>query len=98
MGLAVLAALLDFHVVSYGTIIMGILVGGGVGVYMARKVQMTSVPEMVALLNGLGGGASLLVAAANYLESQQLSSLGQFDPTVEWSGRLSSLSWLAPLP
>lgn len=85
MGLAVLAALLDFHVVSYGTIIMGILVGGGVGVYMARKVQMTSVPEMVALLNGLGGGASLLVAAANYLESQQLSSLGQFDPTVEWS-------------
>lgn len=85
MGLAVLAALLDFHVVSYGTIIIGILAGGAAGAYMARKVQMTSVPEMVALLNGLGGGASLLVAAANYLESQQLSGMGQFDPTVEWS-------------
>lgn len=85
MGLAVVAALLDHNVIHYSFIVIGLLVGGGIGVYMARRVQMTSMPEMVAALNGLGGGASLLVAAANYLESQQLAALGRFTPAHDWS-------------
>ncbi len=85
MGLAIVAALADYHVVSYGTIIVGILIGGAIGLTLARKIQMTSMPELVAVLNGLGGGASLLVASANYLESQQLADMGKFVPGMDWS-------------
>lgn len=85
MLIAVVAALLDYNVVSYVYIIIGILIGTGIGVYMAKKVQMTEMPEMVATLNGVGGGASLLVAAANYLESQKLLEMGKFVVTVDWS-------------
>lgn len=85
MGLAVVAALLDHHVIDYTAIILGVLIGSAIGVVLARRVQMTSMPELVAVLNGLGGGASLLVASANYLESQQLADLGRFTPGYDWS-------------
>ena len=85
MLVAVVAALLDYNVVDYTWIIVGVLIGGGIGALMAKKVQMTDMPEMVAALNGVGGGASLLVAAANYLESQKLAEMGKFVPTYDWS-------------
>lgn len=47
-------------------IIIGFLIGGGVGTYAAKKVEMTQMPEMVALFNGFGGIASLLVGLAEY--------------------------------
>ena len=75
MLIAVIAALLEHHVVTYGYIIIGVIIGAGIGTFLARKVQMTSMPEMVAALNGFGGGASLLVASANYLEMQQAAAL-----------------------
>lgn len=71
MLLAVIVALIDQNVVTYEYIIIGLLIGGAIGAYMAKKVAMTDMPEMVAALNGIGGGASLLVAAANYLEVQK---------------------------
>lgn len=71
MLLAIVIALIDYNVVTYEYIIIGLLIGGAIGVYMAKKVAMTEMPEMVATLNGIGGGASLLVAAANYLEIQK---------------------------
>ena len=80
-----MAALLDYNVVDYTWIIVGVLIGGAIGVFMAKKVAMTDMPEMVASLNGIGGGASLLVAAANYLESQKLGAAGNFVPTYDWS-------------
>ncbi|WP_430461168.1 NAD(P)(+) transhydrogenase (Re/Si-specific) subunit beta [Thalassolituus sp. LLYu03] len=85
MLVAVVAALLDYNVVDYTWIIVGVLIGGGIGALMAKKVQMTDMPEMVAALNGVGGGASLLVAAANYLESQKLGEMGKFVATYDWS-------------
>src|SRR5690606_31796333 len=85
MLVAVIVALLDYNVVDYTWIIVGILIGGAIGVFMAKKVAMTDMPEMVASLNGIGGGASLLVAAANYLESQKLGAAGNFVPTYDWS-------------
>ncbi|UZK02429.1 NAD(P)(+) transhydrogenase (Re/Si-specific) subunit beta [Venatoribacter cucullus] len=85
MLIAVVAALLDYNVVDYTWIIVGVLIGGAIGVFMAKKVAMTDMPEMVASLNGIGGGASLLVAAANYLESQKLGAAGNFVPTYDWS-------------
>src|SRR5690606_10347491 len=85
MLIAVVAALLDYNVVDYTWIIVCILIGGAIGAFMAKKVAMTDMPEMVASLNGIGGGASLLVAAANYLESQKLGAAGNFVPTYDWS-------------
>ncbi|MEM6301659.1 MAG: NAD(P)(+) transhydrogenase (Re/Si-specific) subunit beta, partial [Pseudomonadota bacterium] len=64
MLLAIIAALLDQGIVEYQWIIAGFLVGGVIGAGVARMVQMTSMPEMVALFNGFGGMASLLVGAA----------------------------------
>ncbi len=62
MLLAVAGTLLEMGVVDYQWIIAGAVVGGLAGVVAATRVQMTSMPEMVALFNGFGGAASALVA------------------------------------
>ena len=61
MLVAIVAALLDQGIVDFTWIVAGMLVGGAIGAVAARAVAMTSMPEMVALFNGLGGAASLLV-------------------------------------
>jgi H+-translocating NAD(P) transhydrogenase subunit beta len=66
MLIAIVATLVSSGL-SYGWIIAGLVVGSGIGMYMARTVQMTAMPEMVALLNGFGGLASFLVGWAEYL-------------------------------
>lgn len=67
MLIAVLATLLDREIVGFSAILVGVLVGGVIGVISARAVKMTAMPQMVALLNGFGGGASVLVATDEYL-------------------------------
>ncbi len=47
-------------------IIAGAAIGGGIGVYSARAVKMTAMPQMVALFNGVGGGAAALIAFSEY--------------------------------
>lgn len=64
MLLAIVAALLDQGIVEYQFILIGFAIGGAIGAAAARMVQMTSMPEMVALFNGSGGMASLLVGWA----------------------------------
>ncbi len=64
MLVAIIAALLDQGIVDYQFILAGVVVGGLIGAAAARLVQMTSMPEMVALFNGFGGMASLLVGTA----------------------------------
>jgi NAD(P) transhydrogenase subunit beta len=64
MLLAIVAALLDQGIVEYQWILIGFVLGGVIGAGAARLVQMTSMPEMVALFNGFGGMASLLVGVA----------------------------------
>jgi len=64
MLLAIIAALLDQGIVEYQWILIGFVLGGVIGASAARLVQMTSMPEMVALFNGFGGMASLLVGVA----------------------------------
>jgi NAD(P) transhydrogenase subunit beta len=61
MLLAIVVALLDQGIVEYKFIFLGILIGGTIGLFAARMVAMTAMPEMVALFNGFGGLASLLV-------------------------------------
>ncbi len=85
MFLAVIATLLDHHVVSFGWIFIGIVIGSGIGTYMARTVKMTAMPQMVALFNGFGGMASVLVAGAAFLEMGQVVERGGADPDWQWS-------------
>jgi hypothetical protein len=58
MLIAIAVTLLDRQIVGFGMIAVGVLVGSGLGLWMARAVPMTSMPQMVGLLNGFGGGAS----------------------------------------
>jgi NAD(P) transhydrogenase subunit beta len=62
MLLAIVVTLLDQQVVSYGAVVAGLIVGGAIGVFLAVKVEMTAMPQLVAAFNGFGGGASALVA------------------------------------
>jgi NAD(P) transhydrogenase subunit beta len=64
MLLAVVAALLDQGIVDYQWIAIGFVAGAAIGGAAARMVEMTAMPEMVALFNGFGGMASLLVGWA----------------------------------
>jgi len=64
MLIAIVVALLDQGIVDFTWIAGGMIVGGLIGAVAARAVAMTSMPEMVALFNGLGGAASLLVGWA----------------------------------
>ena len=67
MLLAVLVTLLDQSIIDFTWIIVGVCIGSLIGFIAATKVKMTGVPEMVALFNGFGGIASLLVGSAEYL-------------------------------
>ena len=65
MFIAVVATLLDAEVIDFRWIAAGAAVGGAAGAFVALRVAMTAMPQMVALLNGLGGAASALVAGAD---------------------------------
>jgi NAD(P) transhydrogenase subunit beta len=68
MAIAVAATLLNREIENYGLIILGIALGSIIGAVSARAVKMTAMPQMVALFNGVGGGAVALVALAEYHE------------------------------
>jgi NAD(P) transhydrogenase subunit beta len=68
MLLAIAVTLIDQSILSYEWIIIGFIVGGLFGAVAALRVQMTGMPQMVALFNGFGGGASILVAGAALIE------------------------------
>ena len=66
MLMAIVFTLLDKQIITYEWIIIGVVVGSAIGATFALKVKMTGMPQMVGLLNGFGGGASLLVALSEY--------------------------------
>jgi H+-translocating NAD(P) transhydrogenase subunit beta len=63
MLVAVVATLIDVGILNWTVVLGGIVLGAAIGAVAALRVQMTAMPQMVALLNGLGGVASALVAA-----------------------------------
>ena len=67
MFLGIAVTLLDKHIISFDMIIVGMIVGSLIGVITAKKVAMTAMPEMVAIFNGFGGGASVLVAVGEFV-------------------------------
>lgn len=83
MLLGVIVTLFDQQIVTFEYIIAGVLIGGVIGAVAAKKVEMTAMPEMVAIFNGFGGGASALVAwgefsrmEAGFFGTQDLITIG----------------------
>jgi len=73
MLIAVLATILGGQVSSLGTLMLVMLVGGGIGLFAARRVAMTAMPELVAILHSFVGAAAVLVGIVSHLESDFLS-------------------------
>jgi NAD(P) transhydrogenase subunit beta len=73
MLIAIIATLVDKRVASFGAIAVAMVIGAIIGAVGARRVKMTAMPQMVALFNGVGGGAAALVAAAEYHRLSPLS-------------------------
>lgn len=69
MLIAILATLIDKQIIDYTWIIVGLIIGTIIGIISAKKVLMTEMPQMVAILNGFGGLASLLVGWAVYYDN-----------------------------
>ena len=67
MLLAILVTLADQSIIDFTWILVGLISGGIIGYLAATRVQMTSMPEMVAIFNGFGGIASLLVGSAEFI-------------------------------
>jgi NAD(P) transhydrogenase subunit beta len=85
MLLAILITLLDKNIVGYGVILAGIVVGGGIGAVLAVRIQMTAMPQLVALFNGFGGAASVLVAGAALIEVIGLGDASQIPLDAQFS-------------
>ncbi len=66
MLFAIIATLVAYGNLDYKLIILGMIIGSIIGGLFAIKVEMTAMPQMVAIFNGFGGGASALVAAAEF--------------------------------
>ncbi len=73
------------NIVGWLIILVGIAIGGGLGLWMARTVQMTAMPQLVSLFNAVGGGAAALIAIDDFIRlsaESQLVPLQVGVPTV----------------
>ena len=82
MALAIVATVVDNEILSWTEILIGVAIGGTIGGVSARMVKMTAMPEMVGLFNGFGGGASALVAMAEYLNTTNTVSVGTYGVSI----------------
>jgi NAD(P) transhydrogenase subunit beta len=93
MLLAVVITLLDREVLDYIQILSGIVVGSIIGAVFARSIQMTAMPQMVAVFNGLGGAASALVASGEYLKLSSYESIGlEYSLTIALGAFIGSVT------
>ena len=74
MFVAIVSTLLAYNNIDIQLIIIGMVIGACIGALFAQKVEMTQMPQMVAIFNGFGGSASALVAAAEFLKTGEIIS------------------------
>ncbi len=75
MLIAIVVTLIEQDVMNWSWIALGIILGSLIGAVAARAIKMTSMPEMVGIFNGFGGGASALVAVAEFFRLQSAGML-----------------------
>ena len=78
MLVAIIATIISFELLDFKLIAIGMIIGTIIGATFAIRVQMTQMPQMVAIFNGFGGGASALVAAAEYFTKYGTVELNTF--------------------
>lgn len=95
MTLAVLTTLALIHklgselaVQGIGYVIVGLLVGGSAGAYMAKRVEMTKMPELVAFMHSMIGLAAVFIAIAAVVEPQSLGIVASFGQPIPAGNRL----------
>jgi NAD(P) transhydrogenase subunit beta len=102
MLIAIIATLTDNNVLGSGSeafvlIFMAILIGSVAGSFFALKIKMTAMPQMVALLNGFGGGASVLVAGAALVDVGTATPTTQFVIATAVSGTIGAVTFWGSL-
>ena len=80
MLLAVVVTLLNRELISFTLILTGVVIGSGAGAVLSQRIRMEAMPQLVAVFNGLGGGASVLVAGA--FLARRLPSVDETAPSV----------------
>ena len=74
MLIAIIATLISYGKIDFQMIAIGMIIGAIIGATFAIKIEMTQMPQMVAIFNGFGGGASALVAAAEFLKTGEITT------------------------
>jgi H+-translocating NAD(P) transhydrogenase subunit beta len=82
MLLAIAVTFAQSSIMSYWEIVLGMVIGGGFGAVAARRVKMTAMPQMVALFNGVGGGAAALVSWAEFHRKAPLAGNLEVDISI----------------
>ncbi len=107
MLIATLVTFLTPNLTNLGLIAIGIVLGGGLGYVAAKRVAMTDMPQMVAIYNGVGGGAAAGIAAVELIGTASaatisLAVVGGFIGAVSFSGSLVAFlklqGWMRPRP
>ena len=74
MFVAIISTLIASDNIDLQMIMIGMIIGTVIGALFAQKVEMTQMPQMVAIFNGFGGSASALIAAAEFLNTGPISA------------------------
>jgi len=107
MLIATLVTFLTPNLTNFALIAMGIVIGGGFGYIAANRVAMTDMPQMIAIYNGMGGGAAAGISAVALLgtttaSTSSLAVIGGFIGAVSFSGSLIAFlklqGWMRPRP
>jgi len=107
MLIATLVTFLTPDLTNFALIAIAIVIGGGLGYIAAKRVAMTDMPQMVAIYNGMGGGAAAGIAAVHLLGTttpvtSTLAVIGGLIGAVSFSGSIIAFlklqGWMRPRP
>jgi len=97
MFVAVVATAFEMEPSAWWIVLIGVVLGAAGGIYSARAVKMTAMPQMVALFNGAGGGAAAMVSTAEFLKLYDPAATSGMPPdqtiTIMLSSIIGSLSF-----
>ena len=100
MALATVATFFWPHLSNYLLMVIAVVVGGAVSLVLAERVRMTAMPQMIALFNGMGGGAAAAISAIELMRGESghdvvvLAVLGGLIGTVSFSGSIIAFAKL----